>query len=90
MANKDARVDIKTSKVAKATLEQAASVLGTTLSAFMLESALTKARKVIAETKLIHLCQKEAERFSAALLNPPNPNKKLKDLFKKHKQHEKA
>lgn len=86
MTNKDARLDIKTSKVAKVTLEQAASVLGTTLSAFMLESALTKARQVIAETKIINLCQEEAERFSKALQNPPKPNQKLKTLFKKHKQ----
>ena len=88
MTAKDARVDIKTTKAAKATLEQAAYALGTTLSAFMLDCAMPKAREIITQSNLIHLNRKESERFIAALQNTPQANDKLKQLFKKH--HEKT
>ena len=85
MTTKDARVDIKTTKAAKATLEQAAYALGTTLSAFMLDCAMPKAREVITQSDLIHLTRKESKRFIAALQNTPKANEKLKQLFKKHR-----
>jgi uncharacterized protein (DUF1778 family) len=84
MKAKDARVDIKTTKAAKATLEQAAHALGTTLSAFILDCAMLKAREILAAANLIHLTCKESERFITALQNPPQANAKLKQLFKKH------
>ena len=95
MTAKDSRVDIKTTKAAKATLEQAAYALGTTLSAFMLDCAMHKAREILAQSDLIRLTRKESERFITALQNPPKANEKLKQLFKKHtlkqvKNNEKA
>ncbi|HSW94003.1 MAG TPA: DUF1778 domain-containing protein [Gammaproteobacteria bacterium] len=84
MTTKDARLDIKTTRAAKATLEQAAYALGTTLSAFMLDCAMSRAREILAQSGLIHLTHKESERFIAALQNPPKANEKLKQLFKKH------
>lgn len=84
MTTKDARVDIKTTRAAKATLEQAAYALGTTLSAFILDCAMPKAREVLATTELIRLTRAENERFIAALQNPPQANEKLKQLFKTH------
>ena len=84
MTAKDARVDIKTTKAAKATLEQAAYALGTTLSAFMLDCAMVKAREIISQSNLIQLTRKESERFIATLQSPPKANKKLRQLFKKH------
>ncbi len=84
MTAKDARVDIKTTKAAKAALEQAAYALGTTLSAFILDCAMPKAREVLAQSSQILLTQKENERFIAALQSAPKANEKLKSLFKKH------
>jgi uncharacterized protein (DUF1778 family) len=84
MTAKNARVDIKTTKAAKATLEQAAYALGTTLSAFILECSMTKAREILAQSDMIRLTRKESERFISALQNPPKANAKLKRLFKKH------
>lgn len=81
---KDARLDIKTTKAAKAMLEQAAQALGTTVSAFLLDTAMTRAREVIAQSQMIHLNRKEAERFFSMLEKPPKASKKLKQLFKKH------
>ena len=85
MTTKDARVDIKTTKAAKATLEQAAHALGSTLSAFILDCAMQKAKEILATAELIRLTRKESEHFIAALQNPPKANEKLKQLFKKHR-----
>ncbi len=71
MIAKDARVDIKTTQAAKATLEQAAYALGTTLSAFILDCAMPRARDVVAQSDLIHLSKKESERFVAAFVSRP-------------------
>jgi uncharacterized protein (DUF1778 family) len=85
MTAKDARVDIKTTKMAKATLEQAAYSLGTTLSAFILDCAMRRAKEILGHADLIHLTRKESEHFIAALQNPPKANEKLKQLFKIHR-----
>ena len=37
------------------------------------------------QSKVIHLNFKEAQRFAAALENSPKASKKLKKLFKKHR-----
>ena len=84
MTAKDARLDIKTTKAAKVTLEQAAYALGTTLSAFILECAMPRAREILAQSNQIRLNHKESERFIAALKIAPKANEKLKQLFKKH------
>lgn len=84
MQGKDARLDIKTTRAAKLTLEQAAYALGTTLSAFILDCAMPKAREVLAQSEFIQLNRNEAERFIAALEYAPMANAKLKQLFKKH------
>jgi len=90
MSIKDARVDIKTTKAAKATLEQAAYALGTTLSAFILDCAMPKAREIITQSNLILLTHQENERFITALQAPPKANEKLKQLFKKHASKQKS
>lgn len=83
MITKTARVDIKTTHDAKALLEHAARTAGTTLSAFMLESSMVKAREILTQSHLIHLTHSESERFIHALENPPKANEKLKSLFLK-------
>lgn len=85
MNTKNNRLDIRTTHSAKETLEQAANMVGTTLSAFMLDSAMSRARDIIAQNQTIHLNHKESERFVSFLQQPPKPNEKLKALFKKHK-----
>lgn len=80
---KNARVDIKTTRAAKVILEQAANAMGTTLSAFLIDSAMTRARKIITQSQMITLTHREAERFVAALENPPKANTRLQQLLKK-------
>lgn len=81
MTAKNARLVLKTTKTAKATLEQAAAIIGTTLSAFMIDCAMAKARDVIAQSDLIHLNRNENERLVSTLQHPSKANEKLKQLF---------
>lgn len=84
---KNARLDIKVTSAAKAILEQAANVSGTTLSAFILNCAIPKANEIISQAESIYLSREESEQFYAALENSPQANHKLKQLFKKHTPH---
>ena len=78
------RLDIRTSHQAKATLEEAAAMLGITISAFVLEAAMKKAHEVLKESHTIQLSNEGHERLMSAMDNPPEPTQSLKDLFKKH------
>lgn len=53
----------------------------TSISAYILESALHKAEADIYETERIQLSSAERESFFAALINPPEPNESMKVLF---------
>ncbi|OGT55146.1 MAG: hypothetical protein A3F17_08810 [Gammaproteobacteria bacterium RIFCSPHIGHO2_12_FULL_41_15] len=86
MNNRIARLDIRTSHAAKATIEHAAEELGVTISAFILESAMEKAKKVLEQAQIIKLTAKESKRFIEILESPPKPNKNLKKLFKQDKK----
>ena len=81
---RDARLDIRTTDAAKITLEQAAHFLGTTITAFVLESAMEKAMNVLQHAHTITLTQQGHQRFMDALEIPPAPNKALKALFDKY------
>ena len=78
------RLDIRTTSAAKATLEQAAHYLGTTTSAFILQSAMEKALSILQQEQTLELNQQEMQHFFALLDKPSSPNKKLIKLFKQH------
>lgn len=80
-----ARLDIRTTSATKGTLENAALFLGTTVSAFILESAMEKATRVLQDAQTIQLTTSEHERFLHSLDHPKAPNRHLKALFAKHK-----
>lgn len=84
MISKDTRLDIRTTKDAKDILEQAANILGVSLSAFLLHAAMIKAREIMAQSQVINLNLKEYQRFSTALEKPPKASKELQQLFKKY------
>jgi len=81
-----ARLDIRTTEEAKAAIDDAAKFLGTTTSAFILETAMEKAIQILQQAQSIQLNIEEQQRFLSALENPPEPNKNLKQLFEKHQE----
>lgn len=71
------RIDARVSKETKELLEHAAALTDVTLSAFVISSAIHRARQVVAEHEQWRLNRKDSRTFVDALLNPPAPNEAL-------------
>ncbi len=75
---RDARLEARVSAAQKGLLQQAAALSGRTLSEFVVASAQDAARRVIAEHESIRVSRQEQLAFVQALLQPPEPNARLK------------
>ena len=76
-----ARINLRTSPEAKALIERAAALMGTTVSGFMLQNAYEAARRVVSDHDTIVLSQRDFEAFIAACENPAEPNEALRRLM---------
>jgi uncharacterized protein (DUF1778 family) len=72
-----ARINLRTSPEAKALIERAAALMGTTVSGFMLQNAYAAARQVVADNETLILSQEAFDAFIAACENPSEPNEAL-------------
>ena len=79
---RDARLEVRVSAAQKSLLQHAAALSGRTLSEFVVTSAQEAARQVIAEHESIRLSLEEQLAFVQALLQPPEPNARLKRAAK--------
>lgn len=77
----DTRINLRTSPEAKALIERAAALMGTTISAFMLQNAYEAARRVVAENDTLTLSQQAFDEFIAACEKPEKPTQALLDLM---------
>ena len=77
-----ARINLRTSPEAKALIERAAAIMGSTVSSFMLQNAYEAARRLVAEQEVITLSDRDRDAFLAALENPPEPTQALVDLMR--------
>ena len=75
------RINLRTSPEAKALIERAAAIMGSTVSGFMLQNAYDAASKVVAQQEIITLSQRDFEAFIAACENPPAPTEALIQLL---------
>ncbi|MDP2172053.1 MAG: DUF1778 domain-containing protein [Rhodocyclaceae bacterium] len=80
-STESARINLRTSPEAKALIERAAALMGTTVSGFMLQNAYEAARRVVADNDTIMLSQRDFEAFIAACENPSEPTQALRDLM---------
>ena len=76
--SRGARLEARISVEQKTVLQQAAALSGRTLSEFVVASAQEAANRVIQEHETIRLSRSEQLAFVSALLNPPAPNKRLR------------
>ncbi len=76
-----ARINLRTSPEAKALIERAAALMGTTVSSFMLQNAYDAARRVVEDNDTLVLSQEAFEAFIAACENPSEPNEALRALM---------
>lgn len=64
------------------TLQQAAELLGATLNQFVVQAALSEARRVIERDRVIHLSSTDAAFLMNLLETPPAPNARLRKAFR--------
>ena len=76
------RLDAKT----KRKLERAAAYEETSVSDFVLANAVAAAERVIDSHEKITLSAKDWEVFYDALINPPEPNEKLKEAARRYRE----
>lgn len=79
---KSDKLDIRISPEAKRVLQQAARARHTSISQFVVESALSSAHDVLAERRLITLDEGQWARFVAALDAPPDRHPRMERLLR--------
>lgn len=78
------RVQIRIAPAAKRMIERAAALQNTTVSGFVVNSALDAATHLIQERERIVLEARDWDVFLDALLDPPEPNAALRDAVQIH------
>ncbi|MCY3768250.1 MAG: DUF1778 domain-containing protein [Gammaproteobacteria bacterium] len=78
------RINLRLSETAKRRIEQAASVEGKTVSAFIVSSALESADRTAHRHETVTLAREDAARFFDALSDPPPPNDRLRAALAEH------
>jgi len=79
------RITARVSENVRATLEQAAELLGATVNQFVVQTAYQEAQRLLERESVIRLSQKDARRVLSLLDSPPKPCKALKDAVKAFK-----
>ena len=77
----DSRINLRTSPEAKALIERAAALMGTTVSGFMLQNAFEAARRIVADADTLMFSQQAFDAFVAACETPAEPNDALRTLL---------
>lgn len=75
------RIDLRTNPEIKSVIERAAQLSNTSLSSYLLNSALQKAKEDLQDTETILLHEADRNTFFSALMAPPSPNAALRRLF---------
>ena len=82
-----ARLEARVSSAQKALFQRAAELSTRTLSEFVVASAQEAANRIIQENEAIQLTRAEQMAFVSALLDPPEPNARLRQAAKKYRAH---
>lgn len=85
MERKETRLVARTTSEIQEIILRAAEYSGATLSQFLIDSALEKAREVVEQTETLQLSMAGADALYKALDNPPKANSKLKKAAQGYK-----
>lgn len=86
VAQRQDRISLRLNPQSKQTLERAAAYLDRTLTDFVVDVALQKAEAIVREHEVIALTAEEWQRFQGMLLNPPEPNERLRQALADHER----
>jgi len=85
---KQEQIHVRITADVKSTLTKAAELSGMSMSAFVLNSAIKKARDVLLSNQQITLTNKEREKFLSLLKETPKVCSKLSEAIQRY-QHDK-
>jgi uncharacterized protein (DUF1778 family) len=80
------RLEARLPADAKAVIQHAADISGSSLSEFVVSSALKAAHEMIREHEIIVLTARDSIAFAEALLNPKGPNEALLAAARRHRE----
>jgi uncharacterized protein (DUF1778 family) len=80
-----ARLEARISPDLKSRLEYAASLRGTTLTEFVVQSANEAATRTIRDSEILTLSERSRVAFANLLLNPPRPNRRAIAAARRYK-----
>lgn len=81
-----ARIEARIAPELKAMFQTAADIENITLSEFLTKSAREAAQAIIANHNVLKLSAEDSRAFADAILNPKEPNQKLKDAAIRYKR----
>jgi uncharacterized protein (DUF1778 family) len=82
----EARIEARISVEAKALIQRAVDIEGTTLTDFISKSAQAAAQNVIETSQTLKLGIEDSKAFVEAILNPAEPNEALKKAAARYKK----
>jgi uncharacterized protein (DUF1778 family) len=80
------RLEARVSRETKALCQKAARIQGSTLTDFVVKSAVEAAQRTVRENEFAELTQRDRVTFIEALLNAPAPNTRLRKAAERHAQ----
>jgi uncharacterized protein (DUF1778 family) len=83
---KDERLEARVSAETKALCQEAAAIQGQSLTDFVVGCAIESAKRILREKELIELTQRDRLAFVSSLLNPPSPNRRLREAARHYQQ----
>lgn len=82
---KSARLEARVTAEQKDLFQQAAFLLGRSLTDFMVSALQEMAKRTILEHEVVQLSLRDQKLFAQAILNPPAPNANLLKAAKRHR-----
>jgi uncharacterized protein (DUF1778 family) len=67
-------------------MQQAADLVGQSLSEFVIDSAQRRAEEVLREHEVLRLSVRDSRTFIKALLNPPAPSARMRALAARYER----
>lgn len=86
MDNTLTRIEARIAPETKAMIQRAADIESCSLAEYLSKSAQAAAQLTIANHNVLKLSAEGSKAFADAILNPKEPNQKLKDAMKRHQQ----
>lgn len=83
---KQERIEARITAEEKEMVQRAAALNGSSLTDFVMRSALEAARETIRAHQVIDLTVRESRAFAEALIAPPEPNDNLRTLARRYRE----